>query len=95
MILIIIAHRDLNNLRCIVFVERVITAVVIESLLNEFLPKHNDWKSKYIAGNNSGMQSQTRKKHNEIVEEFRNGMVCLVLSFQNQDPCLLWSFQFP
>ena len=47
----IISHRTLKNLRCIVFVERVITAVVLEYLLNEILSKHNDWKSKYIVGN--------------------------------------------
>ncbi|CAB4316121.1 unnamed protein product [Prunus armeniaca] len=70
----------LKDLRCIIFVERVITAVVIESLLSNFLPKHNDWKTKYIAGNNSGMQSQTRKKQNEIVEEFRNGMVNIIVA---------------
>ncbi|KAK9924032.1 hypothetical protein M0R45_032421 [Rubus argutus] len=80
LIQLLLEYRDLNNMRCIIFVERVITAVVIESLLNEFLPKHNDWKSKYIAGNNSGMQSQTRKKHNEIVEEFRNGMVNIIVA---------------
>ena len=39
------------KLCCIVFVERVITAVVLEYLLNEILSKHNDWKSKYIVGN--------------------------------------------
>ncbi|BBH06838.1 dicer-like 2 [Prunus dulcis] len=72
--------RGLKDLRCIIFVERVITAVVIESLLSNFLPKHNDWKTKYIAGNNSGMQSQTRKKQNEIVEEFRNGMVNIIVA---------------
>ncbi|PRQ41503.1 putative ribonuclease III post-transcriptional gene silencing PAZ-Argonaute family [Rosa chinensis] len=80
LIQLLLQYRGLKNLRCIVFVERVITAVVLESLLNEFLPKHNDWKSKYIAGNNSGMQSQTRKKHNEIVEEFRNGMVNIIVA---------------
>ncbi|KAK9919220.1 hypothetical protein M0R45_027830 [Rubus argutus] len=80
LIQLLLEYRSLKNLRCIVFVERVITAVVIESLLNEFLPKHNGWKSKYIAGNNSGMQYQTRKKHNEIVEEFRNGMVNIIVA---------------
>lgn len=68
-------NRDLKDIRCIVFVERVITAVVLESLLRELLPKHSSWKTKYIAGNNSGLQSQTRQMQNEIVEEFRKGMV--------------------
>ncbi|KAL6144277.1 hypothetical protein ACLB2K_054972 [Fragaria x ananassa] len=80
LIQLLLEYRGLPNLRCIVFVERVITAVVLESLLNEFLPEHNDWKSKYIAGNNSGMQSQTRKYQNEIVEGFRNGMVNIIVA---------------
>jgi endoribonuclease Dicer len=76
-------NRDLKDIRCIVFVERVITAVVLESLLRELLPKHSSWKTKYIAGNNSGLQSQTRQMQNEIVEEFRKGMVC---NFSSLDP---------
>lgn len=72
-------YRDLKDIRCIVFVERVITAVVLHNLLNELLPEYNSWKSKYIAGKNPGLQSQTKKKHNEIVEEFREGMVCSFL----------------
>ncbi|KAJ6720653.1 hypothetical protein OIU85_023828 [Salix viminalis] len=50
----LLLYRDLKDMRCIVFVERVITAVVLESLLRELLPRHSGWKTKYIAGNNSG-----------------------------------------
>lgn len=73
-------YRGLKDLRCIVFVERVITAVVIESLFSTFFPKLNDWKTKYIAGNNSAVQFQTRKRQNEIVEEFRKGMVNIIVA---------------
>ncbi|KAG6645299.1 endoribonuclease Dicer homolog 2-like isoform X1 [Carya illinoinensis] len=73
-------YRDLKDIRCIVFVERIVTAIVLNSLLNEFLPKHSSWKSKYIAGSNSGLQSQTRKKQNEIVREFREGMVNVIVA---------------
>ncbi|XP_059435828.1 endoribonuclease Dicer homolog 2 isoform X1 [Corylus avellana] len=76
----LLEYRDLKDIRCIVFVERVITAIVLHYLLNELLPKYNSWKSKYIAGNNSGLQSQTRKKQNEIVEEFRKGMVNIIVA---------------
>ncbi|GLT72572.1 hypothetical protein SLA2020_444960 [Shorea laevis] len=77
----LLEYRDLEDIRCIVFVERVITAVALHYLLNELLPKYNSWKSKYIAGNNySGLQSQTRKKQNEIVEEFRKGMVNIIVA---------------
>ncbi|XP_052311294.1 endoribonuclease Dicer homolog 2 isoform X2 [Populus trichocarpa] len=76
----LLQYRDLKEIRCIVFVERVITAIVLESLLSKLLPKHGSWKTKYIAGNNSGLQSQTRKIQNEIVEEFRKGMVNIIVA---------------
>ncbi|XP_034923676.1 endoribonuclease Dicer homolog 2 [Populus alba] len=76
----LLQYRDLKEIRCIVFVERVITAVVLESLLSKLLPKHSSWKTKYIAGNNSRLQSQTRKIQNEIVEEFRKGMVNIIIA---------------
>ncbi|KAB1221117.1 hypothetical protein CJ030_MR3G024362 [Morella rubra] len=76
----LLEYRDLKDIRCIVFVERIITAVVLNSLLNELLPKYSSWKSKYIAGNNSGLQSQSRKKQNEIVQEFREGMVNIIVA---------------
>ena len=69
-------YRGLTDIRCIVFVERVITAVVLKDLLNALLPKYSSWKTRYIAGNHFGLQNQTRKRQNEIVEEFRAGLVC-------------------
>ena len=65
----------MKDLRCIIFVERVITAVVLQILLSELLPKLTGWKTKYTAGNHSVFQSQSRNIQNEIVEEFRKGMV--------------------
>ncbi|MBA0759745.1 hypothetical protein Gotri_022582 [Gossypium trilobum] len=73
-------YRVLRDIRCIIFVERIITAVVLQSLFSELLPKYGNWKTKYIAGNNSGLQNQTRKKQNEIVEEFRKGMVNIIVA---------------
>jgi endoribonuclease Dicer len=61
-------------------VDRVITAIVLESLLAEILPNCNNWKTKYVAGNNSGLQNQTRKKQNEIVEDFRRGLVNIIVA---------------
>uniref|UniRef100_M4ET69 Uncharacterized protein n=1 Tax=Brassica campestris TaxID=3711 RepID=M4ET69_BRACM len=71
---------SLEKIRCIIFVERVIAAMVLESFLNEILPTYNSWKTKYVAGNNSGLQSQTRKKQNETVEDFRKGLVNIIVS---------------
>ncbi|KAF5745863.1 hypothetical protein HS088_TW06G00027 [Tripterygium wilfordii] len=76
----LLEYRELDDIRCIVFVERVIAAVVLQCLLDELLPKYCSWKTKYIAGNNSSMQVQTRRKQHEIVEEFRKGMVNIIVA---------------
>ncbi|KAK8582828.1 hypothetical protein V6N13_069596 [Hibiscus sabdariffa] len=76
----LLEYRMLKDIRCIIFVERVMTAIVLQSLFSELLPKHSSWKSKYVAGNSSGLLNQTRKKQNEIVEEFRNGMVNIIFA---------------
>ncbi|KAF2286426.1 hypothetical protein GH714_016865 [Hevea brasiliensis] len=76
----LLEYSDLKDIRCIVFVERVITAIVLQYLLSELLPRYNGWKSEYIAGNNLGLQTQTRKTQNEIVEEFRKGKVNIIVA---------------
>lgn len=76
----LLGYSSLEKIRCIIFVERVIAAMVLESFLNEILPTYNSWKTKYVAGNNSGLQSQTRKKQNETVEDFRKGLVNIIVS---------------
>ncbi|KAK8699344.1 hypothetical protein V6N13_115432 [Hibiscus sabdariffa] len=73
-------YRALKDIRCIIFVERVLTAIVLHSLLSELLPKCGNWKAKYVAGNSSGMLNQTRNKQNEIVEEFRKGMINIIVA---------------
>ncbi|XP_015960524.2 endoribonuclease Dicer homolog 2 isoform X2 [Arachis duranensis] len=76
----LLEYRGLSDMRCIVFVERVITAIVLQDLLNVLLPKYNSWKTKCIAGNNTGVHNQSRKMQNEIVEEFRLGMVNIIVA---------------
>ncbi|KAK8484509.1 hypothetical protein V6N11_021492 [Hibiscus sabdariffa] len=85
-------YRVLKDIRCIIFVERVMTAIVLESLFSELFPKHSSWKSKYVAGNSSGLQNQTRKKQNDchvniifatsILEEVLDVQACnLIIRF--------------
>ncbi|KAI3750881.1 hypothetical protein L2E82_21772 [Cichorium intybus] len=73
-------YRDVKDMRCIIFVERVITARVLKSLLCELHPKLFDWKTKYIAGHHSAMQSQSRGLQNKIVDEFHKGMVNIIVA---------------
>ncbi|WCJ38881.1 dicer-like 2 [Euphorbia peplus] len=76
----LLEYGDIKDLRCIVFVERIITAIVLESLLSELLPRYNDWKAKFIAGNSWSLRSQTKKTQNEIVQEFREGTVNIIIA---------------
>ncbi|XP_019181512.1 PREDICTED: endoribonuclease Dicer homolog 2-like [Ipomoea nil] len=76
----LLCYRNIKELRCIIFVERVITAIVLQSLLNELLPKLTGWRTEYTAGNTSAMQPQSRKVQNKIVEEFRKGMVNIIVA---------------
>ncbi|KAL2341557.1 hypothetical protein Fmac_009497 [Flemingia macrophylla] len=76
----LLEYRGLTDIRCIIFVQRVITAIVLQDLLNTLLPKYNSWKTKFIAGHNFGVQNQSRRKQNEIVEEFRKGLVNFIVA---------------
>lgn len=73
--------RELKDLRCIVFVERIVTAIVIRSLLNELLPALTGWFTEYTAGHSSSLKSQSRKDQNVIVDKFRKGKVCFEIMF--------------
>ncbi|KAK9075164.1 hypothetical protein SSX86_003484 [Deinandra increscens subsp. villosa] len=73
-------YRHVNDMRCIIFVERVITAIVLKSLLCELYPKLFVWKTEYAAGNHSDTQSQSRGAQNKIVDEFRIGSVNIIVA---------------
>ncbi|KAH0775686.1 hypothetical protein KY290_007097 [Solanum tuberosum] len=49
----LLEYRNLKDLRCIIFVERIITDIVLRSLLNELLPKLSGWRTEYTAGHAS------------------------------------------
>ncbi|KAL2526233.1 Endoribonuclease Dicer2 [Abeliophyllum distichum] len=76
----LLEYREIKDLRCIVFVERIITAIVIRDLLNEYLPEVSGWKTEYTAGSTSQLQSQSRKEQNKIVTEFRKGTVNIIIA---------------
>ncbi|XP_057430134.1 endoribonuclease Dicer homolog 2-like [Lotus japonicus] len=76
----LLEYRDLTDLRCIVFVERVITTIVLPALLNVELPKYHRWKTKFVAGCKIGFQNQSRKEHKEIVEDFSKGLVNIIVA---------------
>lgn len=72
--LLFLCCRHMQDLRCIVFVKRVITSIVLQSLLSS-INDMSGWNVKYMAGNKNGLHSQSRTKHMEIVDSFRSGKV--------------------
>ncbi|KAH0713477.1 hypothetical protein KY289_009436 [Solanum tuberosum] len=76
----LLEYRDLKDLRCIIFVERIITAIVLRSILNELLPELSGWRTEYTARHASVVQSQSRKIQNKIVEEFRKVNIIVATS---------------
>ncbi|KAF1002409.1 endoribonuclease Dicer homolog 2-like isoform X2 [Apium graveolens] len=75
----LLERRGLKDLRCIVFVQRVITAIVLRRLLNVLLPSLSGWKTEYMAGSNTCFP-QSRKAQNKIIEEFRKGTVNIIVA---------------
>jgi endoribonuclease Dicer len=67
----------MQDLRCIVFVERVITSIILESLLST-IHQMSGWIVRYMAGS----QQQCRNKHIEIIDSFRRGKVHLIIATQ-------------
>ncbi|KAK1311372.1 hypothetical protein QJS10_CPA08g00468 [Acorus calamus] len=72
---------EVKDLRCIIFVERIITAIVLRTLLSQ-VPKLLKWKTSYAVGNNSGMQSQSKKEQIDTVDAFREGKVNIIVATQ-------------
>ncbi|KAD4584078.1 hypothetical protein E3N88_21679 [Mikania micrantha] len=73
-------YRHVSDMSCIIFVERVITATVLKSLLCELYPTLFEWKTEYTAGYQSDTQSQSRNAQNKIVDEFRQGNVNIIVA---------------
>ncbi|KAK6144956.1 hypothetical protein DH2020_021776 [Rehmannia glutinosa] len=60
---------------------RIVSAIVIRNLLNELLPELSGWRTEYTAGagNNSVLQSQSRKEQNAVVE-ISQGTVNIIIA---------------
>ncbi|KAL3323675.1 hypothetical protein AABB24_038037 [Solanum stoloniferum] len=70
----LLEYRDRKDLRCIIFVERIITAIVLRSLLNELLLERSGWRTEVTTGRISMV------KQNKVVEEFRKGLVNIIVA---------------
>ncbi|XP_051121429.1 endoribonuclease Dicer homolog 2 isoform X2 [Andrographis paniculata] len=77
---ILLEYREASDLRCIIFVQRIVTSIVLKCFLNELLPNICGWTTEYTAGNTSKLRSQSRKEQNAIIDKFRNGKVNIIVS---------------
>uniref|UniRef100_A0ACD5WPN7 Uncharacterized protein n=1 Tax=Avena sativa TaxID=4498 RepID=A0ACD5WPN7_AVESA len=77
----LLEYRHMQDLRCIIFVERVITSIVLESLLST-ISQMSGRIVKHIAGNRSFLHHQSRNKQTEIVDSFRGGKVHIIIATQ-------------
>uniref|UniRef100_A0A8I6Y5Y1 Uncharacterized protein n=2 Tax=Hordeum vulgare subsp. vulgare TaxID=112509 RepID=A0A8I6Y5Y1_HORVV len=71
----------MQDIRCIVFVERVVTSIVLESLLS-IINQMPGWIIKHIAGNRPMLHNQSRNKQTEIVDAFKGGKVHIIVTTQ-------------
>ncbi|KAF8722027.1 hypothetical protein HU200_022652 [Digitaria exilis] len=76
----LLEYRHMQDLRCIVFVERVITSIILESLLST-IHQMSGWSVRYMAGKNCGLQ-QSSNTRMEIIDSFRRGKVHLIIATQ-------------
>ncbi|CAI9783088.1 unnamed protein product [Fraxinus pennsylvanica] len=67
------------NTKCIVFVNRIVTARCISSILND-LKFISSWRCNYLVGVHSGLESKSRKNTNIILEKFRSGEINLLIA---------------
>ncbi|KAL8159220.1 hypothetical protein V2J09_000757 [Rumex salicifolius] len=76
----LLEYREIRDLRCIVFVERVITSIALQLFLNEKLEKECGWKTKYTARPQNHFKSQSRQDQHKVIDEFRAGKVNVIVA---------------
>ncbi|KAJ4951048.1 hypothetical protein NE237_027880 [Protea cynaroides] len=89
------------NMKCIVFVNRIIVARSLSCILQK-LECLAIWKCDFLVGFHSGLKNMSRKKMNSIVEKFRSGELNLLVAtkvgeegLDIQTCCLVIRFDLP
>ncbi|XP_050272142.1 dicer-like protein 4 isoform X2 [Quercus robur] len=89
------------NRKCIIFVNRVVTARSL-SLILQKLKILASWKCDFLVGVHAGLKSMTRKTMNIILERFRSGELNLLIAtkvgeegLDIQTCCLVIRFDLP
>ncbi|XP_027192482.1 dicer-like protein 4 isoform X3 [Cicer arietinum] len=98
---ILTSFRLQQNMKCIIFVNRIVTARSLSYILQR-LKLLRQWKSDFLVGVHSGVKSMSRKTMNIIVEKFRSGELNLLIAtkvgeegLDIQTCCLVIRFDLP
>ncbi|KAK9098409.1 hypothetical protein Syun_025454 [Stephania yunnanensis] len=93
--------RQRTNMKCIIFVNRIIVARSLSSIL-ENMKFLQFWKCHFLVGFHSGLKTMSRKTMNSIVEKFRAGEINLLVAtkvgeegLDIQTCCLVIRFDLP
>lgn len=98
---ILLQYRNRKDMKCIVFVKRIITARLLTKMINhvQLLPL---WRCEFLVGCHSGMKEMSRAKMNKIVDKFRSGEFNLLVAtnvaeegLDIQTCCLVVRFDLP
>ncbi|XP_057995567.1 dicer-like protein 4 isoform X2 [Hevea brasiliensis] len=89
------------NMKCIIFVNRIVTARSLSYILQN-LKFLTSWKCDFLVGVHSGLRSVSRKTMNNILEKFRTGKLNLLIAtkvgeegLDIQTCCLVIRFDLP
>ncbi|CAH9093430.1 unnamed protein product [Cuscuta europaea] len=89
------------NMKCIIFVNRIVTARSLSFILQNLKPL-NLWKCGFLVGVHSGVKSMSRKNTNTILDKFRSGELNLLVAtkvgeegLDIQTCCLVIRFDLP
>ncbi|KAI8023022.1 Dicer-like protein 4 [Camellia lanceoleosa] len=89
------------NMKCIVFVNRIVIARALSYILQN-LKFLSSWKCDFLVGVHSGLKSMSRKNMNTILEKFRSGELNLLVAtkvgeegLDIQTCCLVIRFDLP
>ncbi|VFQ61325.1 unnamed protein product [Cuscuta campestris] len=89
------------KMKCIIFVNRIVTARSLSSILQNLKPL-SLWKCGFLVGVHSGLKNMSRKHTNAILDKFRSGELNLLIAtkvgeegLDIQTCCLVIRFDLP
>ncbi|KAJ4883537.1 Dicer-like protein 4 [Raphanus sativus] len=101
LIKILSAFRIEPHMKCIIFVNRIVTARTLSCILNS-LKLLESWKSDFLVGLSSGLKSMSRKNMKTILERFQSKELNLLVAtkvgeegLDIQTCCLVIRFDLP